>query len=227
MKKGLILIGLLWMSLTTLYAQGERMGGQDRIVMELNWNSWLNTPDGIEQRWFSRGLNVFFMYDLQLGNSPFSIAPGFGIGTDNVYHNGRFVATDTQTVMVPIPDSVDVKGNKINTTYLEVPFEIRFRTKPNDKGRSWKIAAGVRGGLLISNHIKYRGEGATFGFPQAEVKYKEHNVPNLDNLRYGATFRVGYGPVNLHAYYGLSSLFESGQGPELVPFHIGLSINGL
>lgn len=227
MKKALLLIGLLWMGASAVWAQGERMGGQDRLVLELNWNSWLNAPDGIEQRWFSRGMNVFFMYDLQFGESPLSIAPGLGIGTDNIYHNGMFQAADATTTLMPIPDSINFRSTKLNTTYFEVPLEIRFRTKPNDKGRSWKVGAGIRGGLLISNHTKYRGEGTTFGFTQDDVKYKEHNLPNLDNLRYGATFRVGYGPINVQAYYGLSSLFEAGQGPDLVPFHIGISFNGL
>lgn len=227
MKRYLLLIGLFLLSTTTIFGQGERSGGQDRIVLELNWNGWLDAPDGIEQQWYSRGLNLFFMYDLPFGNSPFSIAPGFGLGTDNVYHNGVFTATDSVTLFSPIADSINLTGTKLNTTYLEVPLELRFRTKPNDKGRSWKIAAGIRGGLLITSHVKYRGEGTTFGLLQDDVKYKLHDIPRLDNLRYGATFRVGYGPINLQAYYGLSTLFEAGQGPDMAPLHIGISFNGL
>lgn len=200
---------------------------KDRVVTEINWNAWRVAPDGITQEWFSRGVNFFGMYDVPIGNSPISIAPGIGIAVDNVYHNGQFLASDTMTQIVPISDSVNYKSNKLNTVYLEAPIELRFRTKPNDKGRSFKIAIGIRGGLLLASHTRYKGEGTTFGYTRQEIKIKQFDVPNLDNIRYGATFRIGYGPVNLQAYYGLSSLFEAGQGPEMIPFHVGLSFNGL
>ncbi len=227
MRKHFFLVALL-IGLATITGRAQdRPGGQDRLVAQFNWNTWLNAPDGIESRWFSRGFNLFFMYDLELGKSPISIAPGIGFATDNLYHNGFFTATDTFTTLSVIPDSITFNNNKLQTTYLEIPLELRFRTKANDKGQSFKIAAGIRGGLLITSHMKYNGEGTVFGLAQQEVKYKQYDVPGLDNLRYGATFRVGYGPVNLSAYYGLSTLFEKGRGPEMVPFQIGLSFNGL
>jgi hypothetical protein len=202
--------------------------GRDRLVMQLNWNTWLNSPEGIKPEWHSRGINVFGMYDMPLGKSPFSIAIGAGIASDNVYHNGRFTANDTLTMLTPFPDSINVKRNKLSLTYLEAPFEFRFRTKPKgDNNMSFKMAVGFRGGLNVGSSIKYIGEGNVFGINQPEVKYKLHKVPNLDNLRYGLTFRVGYGPVNLHAYYGLNPIFERDRGPAITPFQIGLSFNAL
>ena len=227
MQKSTLLFGILMMLLTTTAWSQDRPGGQDRLVAQFNWNSWLNTPDDIEVRWFSRGINLFVMYDLPLGKSPISLAPGIGIASDNVYHNGLFTANDTITFISAIPDSLTFSSNKLQTTYLEVPLELRFRTKPNSKGQSFKIAAGIRGGLLITSHAKYKGEGTAFGLTQQEIKYKQYDIPNLENLRYGATVRVGYGPFNVNAYYGLSTLFEKGRGPEMVPFQQGISFNGL
>jgi hypothetical protein len=36
---------------------------------------------------------------------------------------------------------------------------------------------------------------------------------------------VGYGNVNVHAFYGLSDLFEDGRGPQGNALEIGLSFN--
>lgn len=206
----------------------ETPGGKDRLVLELNWNGWLDKPDSIKANWYSRGINMYIMYDIPLGTSRFSIAPGLGFGFDNVYHEGMFVGTDTMgTQFLPIPDSINFKKNKLNTNYLDIPLEFRFRTKPNDRGKSFKLAVGVKGGLLLSSKVKYVGEGTTFGLSQQEVKYKDFRVPNIDNIRYGLTFRVGYGPINAQVYYGLSTLFEKGLGPQMAPLNIGISFNGL
>lgn len=230
MKRLLLIIGCVFIA-TQLMAQPEEEeipGGKDRLVMEINWNGWLDAPDSIKTKWFSRGINFYVMFDMPLGNSRFSVAPGAGLGIDNVYHEGMFVATDTMgTQFLPIPDSINFKKNKLNTVYLDIPLELRFRTKPNEKNKSFKIAVGVKGGLLLANKVKYVGEGTTFGLPQQEVKYKQFKVPNIDNLRYGLTFRVGYGPINAQVFYGLSTLFETGLGPQMAPLNIGVSFNGL
>lgn len=206
----------------------EYQGSRDRLVLDLNWNGWINTPDSVSVDWYSRGLNAYFMYDLQFGNSTFSLAPGIGLGFDNIYHNAQFSATDSMgTLILPIPDSIDYKKNKFSTIYLDIPLELRFRSKPNSKNKSFKIGAGVKLGLLISSYTKFAGEGNTFGIPQDEVKLKIYKVPNMEKLRYGLTARVGYGPFNLVGFYGLSKLFEDGKGPGMSPITIGFSFNGL
>ena len=208
--------------------EDEHTGGKDRLVMEINWNGWMDQPDSIKTKWFSRGIDFYVMFDMPLGKSRFSVAPGAGLGIDNVFHDGQFIGTDTMgTLFVPYPDSINVKKNKLNTVYLDIPLELRFRTKPNEKNKSFKLAVGVKGGLLLASKVKYVGEGTTFGLPQQEIKKKEFKVPNIDNLRYGLTFRVGYGPINAQVFYGLSTLFESGLGPQMSPLNIGISFNGL
>ncbi len=225
MKKLIIFCFCLFFSVS-LWSQIK--GSSDRYVMEINWNYWLNAPQDIQVKPFSRGFNTFVMFDFPFKEkSHFSVALGPGLSSENVYHNGRFINTDTTTQLVPINDSIKYKRNKLNTNYLEAPLEFRFRTKPLVKSYRLKIAVGLRGGMLISSHIKFIGQGTAFGQPGDNVKIKEYKVPNLAKYRYGLTARVGFGPFNFIGYYGLSTLFDQGLGPAIVPVSIGFTFNML
>ncbi|MFT7588081.1 MAG: hypothetical protein ACI959_000287 [Limisphaerales bacterium] len=208
---------------------------RDRLIMELNWNRWLNTPDSFNVQNKSRGFNFYFFYDIAIGGENVAIAPGIGISNSNIFHDS-FLGQDTdslsatfeQTLVDPFSESLDFKKNKISLTYLEIPIEVRFRTNANDKGQRFKIGLGFKGGLLINSHSKYVGDDTRAGaLPNNPdfVKYKEHKIPNLRTFRYGATARVGYGSVNLHAYYGVSTVFETDKGPEANSLEIGISFN--
>lgn len=198
----------------------------DRIVVELGLENLIGKPDSIKVSGFSRGAGVYFMYDLPLGKSHLSFAPGIGISSSNFYHRSKIVSDSTETYFVPIDkNEFDFKKNKISLTYFDIPVEIRFRSKPNEKGTSWKLAAGFKLGILIQNKWKYKGpdlEGSG-----ETVKFKEYNIKNLEKLRYGVSIRGGYGIFNLFAFYNISSLFKQDAGPQLHPITFGIAINGL
>lgn len=207
---------------------------RDRLVLEMNWNYWLNTPDSFNIQGKSRGFNFHFYYDIPLGEN-FAIAPGVGIGNSNIFHQS-FLTLDTDTGslnfgttgVTPFDANLDFKKNKISLTYFEVPVELRFRTKKNDRGQRFKVAVGFKGGLVINTHTKYVGTDTR---PNALpgnvdfVKYKEHRIQNVANLRYGITGRVGYGNINLQAFYGLSDVFNDGAGPTANALEVGISFN--
>jgi hypothetical protein len=210
-------------------------GSRDRLILELNWNTWINTPDSLNVQGKSRGFNFYFFYDIRLGTDNVSLAPGFGLANSNIFHESFLnVNIDTlspnfgNTEIAPFASNLDYKKNKISLTYLEIPVELRFRTNPNSKGKHFKVAAGFKGGLLINSHTKYVGtDTRATALPGNTdyVKYKEARIMNLESYRYGVTGRIGYGAVNLHAFYGLSNVFQAGQGPEAQTLEIGLSIN--
>lgn len=202
----------------------------DRLAMDFTYDLALNMPDSIKAQGFSRGFNIYFMYDVVLGKSRFSIAPGLGLGTNNYFHQNTISSDTAGTYFNPIASGTDVKKNKLSLTYLDIPIEFRFRSKPNAKDNSWKFAVGFKAGLLIQNKWKYRGEEVRDGanFVQGrEVKFKEYDIENLNRFRYGVTARAGYGIWNVFAFYGISELFEEGRGPRMTPLSIGISINGL
>ena len=200
---------------------------QDRLVMQFNWNTWLNNTDtSLKLQTQSRGFDIHWMFDfLFKDSSKFSIAPGLGISTANVFHKSFITATDSATFFTAHKDSLDFKKNKLATTYVEVPLELRFRSKSNKSGGSVKIAVGAKAGLLLAAKTKYVGPGAPFGLQEEDTKVKTFKIPNVARFRYGLTFRAGYSNVNLVAFYALSTLFDASRGPVLNPFSVGISFN--
>lgn len=191
---------------------------KDRILIGAGFANWLNAPAGVNVKFAgSRSFDAAVMYDQPLGTSPISLALGLGFSAQNISSNAQFLKDSVTgaTSLVPYADSVysDIKRNKISMSYLTVPFELRFRSKPDKAYRRWNVAAGFKFGLLVQSHSKYQ---------DSNVKTKSYPVDNLNLLNYGPTFRFGYGQVSLYGYYALSNVFENGKGPWVTPFNFGL-----
>lgn len=200
---------------------------KDRILLEFTLSQLLNKPSDLKVSGFSRGFNAYFTYDVVLGKSQFSIAPGAGIGTDNFYHKGNAIQWrgDTVTTFPKFADSISVKKSKLGLTYFDIPLEFRFRSKPNGKNTSWKLAAGFKVGFLLASKWKYKGDALDGGGD--DVKFKQFGVANLNKIRYGVYVRGGYGMFNLFCHYSISSLFQKDKGPQMHPLTFGLAITGL
>lgn len=212
---------------------------KDRLVIDfclmnaiIKKDGGVTVPDNFKVSGFSRGINVYFMYDLVLDkkkkNPHFSIAPGIGFASENYYFKsfGMSWHHDSITRFYPLGDSISSKKSKLNTTYLDIPLEFRFRSTPNKKtGWSWKLAAGFKLGFLIGSKWKYKGE--SLDNSGENLTFKDVKVANMNKLRYGVYLRGGYGMFNLFAYYSLSDAFVANKGPKFRPIVFGLSINGL
>ncbi len=234
MRKIFILIGLL----ATLFSSAQEVAkpeklkdanSRDRLVFELNHTRWLEAPEVVDQKWYGRGMNLHFYYDFKIGKSPyFSIAPGAGISSHNVYHNNTILIDTLEGVnssYFALRDTLyDYKVNKFNSNWLEVPIELRFHTKPDGKDRSFKLALGMRAGVLLSAKTKYRGEANLNGYVTT-VREKVSKLPNISKYRFGPSVRIGYGEVSLVGFYSLTSLFQSNKGPSIKEFSIGVTFN--
>lgn len=244
MKRYLILITILFTTLS-LFAQDKesagsesvagkveesvRSGSRDRLVVDLLFVNWAQLDGKVtDVQWFSRGFNIYFMYDIILGKSNFSVAPGLGFGIENV-HTTKALYQDTastefysHSVHPSNPKSDDYKKYKLNTVYIDVPLELRFRGKPNAKNKSFKMALGIKGGIMIDNHSKLKYEERN----RPRV-IKQKNYADMMLFRYGPTFRMGFGAFNVVGYYSLAPLFNSNGPSNIHPFSVGISINGL
>jgi len=169
----------------------------------------------------SRTLNIYYYYDHQIGNSHFSLHPGIGLGLERYkFNNDRtlgyiagpnspFDTLSMIPVMDVVPFSNSIKKTGLITNYVDVPFEVRFSGNPEDPARSFKISLGFKFGVLYESFtkIKYRENGET-------KKLKDKENFELNPIRYGALFRVGFGGFSLYANYTISPLFKSGKGPD-------------
>jgi len=204
---------------------------RDRLIFELSYDYWANKPNDISLKWYNRGIGTFVMYDFALYDDNISVAPGVGISSNNYYHDA-YISTDTSnnTVLLPIPSTttsgrdVTYTRNKLSTTYVEIPVEIRFRTNPDKFNKQFKLALGIRAGYCLNAHSKYKGtDFISDGI--RDIFRKELDLPNINQYRYGATVRIGYANFNLYGYYSLSTLFDTNKGPGIQPFSVGISFN--
>ena len=202
---------------------------RDRLIFQITHDNWMNKPDSVKVKWFNRGFSGYLQYDQPLFKSKnVSVAPGIGIASHNVYFNSRIEKNDTATYFQPLADSITYSKNKLNTTYADIPLELRFRTNPNKFNKTWKLALGIKVGYLLSATHKYRGKnyGILGNRPlDEEIKVKDKFVPNMNKLRYGTMVRLGYSNFNIFAFYSLSTLFDTNKGPGIHPFSVGFSFN--
>jgi len=201
------------------------------LLIDFGFSTPKDLPTDMELGVFgSKLLNFYYYYDIDLGASRFSINPAIGIsfekfGFENnitIINNGTDIVI--QQLADTLPPGAEIKKTKFIANYLDIPLEIRWHSKKNDHRRGFKIAVGVKGGLLVTSHtkIKYRLNGEN-------IKLKDKQDFNLSRLRYGAHARVGYGGFNFFFYYGLSELFRNNKGPEMTSattINFGISLAG-
>jgi hypothetical protein len=189
---------------------------EDKIIIEITNDMWLNLPAGVELRPFSPGFKAYFFTDYQFGESVFSFAWGFGVSADNVHSNADWVLTrETASnpgslVLTPYPDEYDYSKNKFVTTYLELPIEFRLITEGR---RPFKFATGFRLGYQVQNHNKIIDD---------EGKRKFYNFDYIEKLRYGVSARMGYGRIGITGFYSLVPLVDEKNGSDVIPVSLGL-----
>jgi hypothetical protein len=220
-------------------------GSRDRLVVDFTYDNWYrkNLPAGVSTKSFGFGFNFYFFYDILLGKSRFSVAPGIGFGVSNVELTQQLLKKNDTTLVANFPtlsddqknsfrtktnfspflDAQHIKHYRLNTLFLDIPVELRYRTKPNKRNKSVKVAIGFKGGVLIENHTTSKETGVD---GNKEIVKTSH-YSDLSTFRYGPTFRIGYGPFSIISYYGLGELFGSNGPQSIHPFSVGISINGL
>ncbi|MGB1247665.1 MAG: outer membrane beta-barrel protein [Chitinophagales bacterium] len=199
---------------------------KDKFMVSLSFdNLFHKETNGFTTRWHSRGIGLHFMYDIPINNSKVSIAPGIGFSHSSYYHNSFIGEDSTGTFFTPIADfkdNDDFKRHKLTTNFIEIPLELRIRSNPDNKGNIWKVAFGFKAGLkLVATSKETRKIDGYFR------KIKTKNYHDINLLRAGPTFRIGYGSFNLHAFYSVTNLFKKNKGPEMTPFSVGITFTAL
>ncbi len=204
-------------------------GSRDRLVVEVGFDHWHQKEGKVtDVKWFSRSYGLYFMYDILIKKSRFSVAPGLGFGISNVFTSKGLVEDTTSTYFADFNTAYgvaedDVKKHKLTTSFVDIPVELRFRAKPNSRNKSFKLAVGFKAGVLFDSHTKLKYETER----EKPRVIKTKNYVDLNRFRYGPTFRIGYGPFNVFGFYNLGELFKD-EGPGGIhPFTVGISINGL
>jgi hypothetical protein len=190
----------------------------DRLIIEINHTGWLNLPPGITQENLkSIGVNTQVMFDKPLGKSAFSIGYGLGLFSHNFHSNADFVyhrdsvSSVLTTSLQPYTHPVSL--NRYAQKIIEIPVEIRFRTKTD---KQFKIHLGGKVGYVVNDFRSIK---------DSDGKIRVYNVKNINPIRYGINFRIGFEQIALTASYYFTEIFKKDKGVNgIVPYSIGIAI---
>ena len=205
----------------------------DHFMFELGYNNWAGATDTIHIKGFNRTVNVYFMFDLPFKTDPrFSVGAGLGLGVYNTFFNKqelKMMALNTDNLaFTNEQDQNHYKKNKLVTTYLQIPIELRYALDPENTNSSWKFALGVKVGLLMSAY--YKGKTWQNDVNQTIGNYtvKESSKQFFNTPQLVGTARINKGVVGLFGEFQATSLLKAaGSNPSVYPFSFGIVLSGL
>lgn len=224
MKKFILLFAALTLlSIDVVSQEIPRMRPKDRLIFGLFTDVWSNLPGDMETKTINRGVTIDYLQDFPISTSNFSFAVGLGFASHNIYSDHSFAVDYIEDGFVynfsPINPQLDYDNNKLSLNYLNIPIEIRFRTR--NTPQTFRIHAGVKAGLLIDAHTKYVGEVTPNG---REIKLKEGKLDNIQSFMFGFHGRIGYGRINLNTFVNLTDIFEGNNAQDASLVSLGLSL---
>ncbi|HAH25343.1 MAG TPA: hypothetical protein DCL77_16575 [Prolixibacteraceae bacterium] len=160
----------------------------------------------------------FNFYELNVGliKSYVGIVSGMGLSFNSYRFENPYTLKRVNELTEPVLlNSEGLSKTKLVTSYLQVPLLLEFQIPVNQNEGRVYINAGIVGGVKLGSHTKVQ---------YGNAKDKDHSGFNMNAFKYAATARIGYKNIGLFGTYSLTPLFESGKGPDLTPFTIGISL---
>lgn len=225
MKRALIISTFLVLFGGYSFGQSPIVGmfPADRFMVDLFTDIWRNTPQAMDINTINRGVNISLFYDFPIGTSSFSFAVGAGYTGHNLYSDHQYTWIGPNFDFTPIHegDQWELRNNKLNLNYLNIPLEFRFRSRgiPN----TIRASAGLRTGYLVQASTKVHLQGTDNSIRES-IKFKELQLENIRNFQIGATARLGYGRFNLYGYFPITRIFDGNTVEEMMPVSVGLSL---
>ena len=159
----------------------------------------------------------FYEVNIGLYKSYVGLVSGIGLSFNSYqFENPYTLRRESDLTEAVLLTYDDLSKSKLAISYLQVPLLFEFQLPVNQREGRVYVNAGVIGGVKIGSHTKVK---------HGDIKDKDYGGFNINSFKYAATARVGYKEIGLFATYSLTPLFESGKGPELTPFTIGISFS--
>jgi hypothetical protein len=202
----------------------------DHFLVQLGYTKWAGIPDTINTAGLSKSINVYFMFDFPFKTNPkLSMAFGPGIASDHMLFTKTNVGIKDLTPAIRFTNAGDTnhfKKTKLATVYVEAPIEFRYSADPMT-GKGLRTAIGIKVGMLMNAHTrntKFQNKGGT---SINDFTLKEASKSFFNKTRISFMGRVGLGHISLYGSYQLTPLFKDGQGPEVRPFSVGITLSGI
>ena len=194
----------------------------------LNANNDTKVPTGYDflELNYPKSINVtinFLEEKIPLWKKHINIVTGMGLDINNYRFSSKHYVLQPNTPFISAEyDSTLAFNSKLAVTYLNVPLLLQFDTKSfGEKQRTMHISCGIVGGLRLWSHTKQ-----VYEINGTKYKTKTKDDFNLNPFPCSAMVRIGYGNIDLYASYSLNGMFKNGQGPQLYPFTVGITLLG-
>ena len=191
---------------------------EDQFYLGLYYSTLTSSPEDFNQNKFSSTLNFGFIRDFPF-NEQRNFGVGVGVGLSLSSSNSNLKLSDlNSSVSGEIVNGEDFTKNKWNTTKIEFPFEVRWRTSTPTSYKFWRVYFGVKTSYLLKSKYKYE---------TLNSNYTLENLP-FRKTQSGITVNAGNNTWNLGLYMGLNPIFnkEFGQNnpnlKDLKEFKLGL-----
>ncbi|MDA9241825.1 PorT family protein [Flavobacteriaceae bacterium] len=191
---------------------------EDQFYLGLYYSTLTSAPENFNQNKFSSTLNFGFIRDFPFNEQRnFGIGAGVGLSLSSLNSNLKLIDLNS-SVSGEIVNGADFTKNKWNTTRIEFPFEVRWRTSTPTNYKFWRVYFGVKTSYLLKSKYKYESLSSD---------YTLENLP-FRKTQSGITVNAGNNTWNLGLYMGLNPIFnkEFGQNnpnlKDLKEFKLGL-----
>lgn len=175
---------------------------EDQFYFGFTFNSLQKKPAGLIQDKFSSGFAVGFLRDMPF-NKKRSLAIAAGMGFSfNTFNQNLKISNSSPKNSYKIIDVGSYSKNKFTHFLVEVPIEFRWRTSTFESHKFWRIYGGFKMGYLIYDKSVY---------DDSQGKIVITNNKDFNKFQYGVYLSSGYNSINVYAYYGLNSLFQSAK----------------
>lgn len=225
------------------------------FALELGLNRLTDPPNQLSYGlWGSRSLNVYYLYDMRIGQSKFTFHPGIGFGMERYkllsfknYFPNDTVKYQTPTLMY------DNLGNTVfvpaanyiydGDTLGQIDLSSRYRTKKSMLTLNYiDVPLELRFNTKPDDPARSFkvGIGGRVGYllnAHTKIKYTEDGDPkrlkttqsyNLNRFRYSVSLKFYLGNFSIFGYYNLNPLFKEDKGPmktQTASYTIGISLS--
>jgi hypothetical protein len=192
----------------------------------MNHNNGFSMPNGYSalepdygRSWFVDLNPVSFR--IPIVRKHLGLVTGLGVEFNNYRFTDKhnYLTPDTNYTSFTYDSTRTFTKSKLTAVFLQVPLMLQFDTKKLHKKNTFHVSAGVVGSLKIGSYTKQVTE-----IDGTKFKPRTKDDFNLNQFRYSAMVRIGYGWFDIFASYSLNTLFKKNQGPELYPVTVGIAL---
>ena len=197
------------------------------LMVDFGFNMWTEDPDNLPTRfWGSNSVGLYYNKYMRISDR-ISFNPGFGFTFEKYAFEGQhswFRQDDGTVELDTIANPILFSKNKLVSSYVEIPLELRIYPLKTVGGEGLFIGLGAVAGMRIGAHTKVK-----YDLVDDTIKEKLYDDFDINQFRYGYQVRFGFKTIHFFYKSYLNDVFgsspdSSGKNPRA--FTIGINFSG-